>query len=572
MQPPFWQTKIAVARWRADSGLSALAGGGGRRLYAILGAKKKLGLPQELPGLAKKIDSLPVDKAMTELTAAPLPNYNTVVTEQPMKAYRGHTSPTSHGTEYSAFGKSTPYGSPSASYADTYGNQNALWLPMGKTHGLAEYDLPANARFGPDGALQGYGGGTRTWRLHAEENAGRVPAFNISDVSVADLKPVNQYLSVDHQHRRLPSESANQITNEIFRKTSAAPTVAGLCILAGDTGRVLMLQRGITEGDPASGKWECPGGHVEPGESPLIAAKREWREETGMGFPRGRLVASWQHGIYRGHVWKIQSESQLKINLPKGKRRVINPDDPDGDKIETVAWWTPEMLKRNPAVRQELKDSMRKFQFAIRMGSSKFAEAPAPFWMLKLADGEPAPLETPAAPAGLDYGRIAQSAGTGGLFGIATNSIPLAVAGLMFRKRMPVLGSMLTTAAKDGVTVYNPIKTAPLLLRMPKTVSLASKQIDALNGAMDVHPSHLNTNLLHNPAAHQASHHAMELARQSKEYQARYGKKPLDDMEKLVGGISGIVSGGAGALIGGGNELYTQLTADKTSSVPSWLS
>lgn len=27
--------------------------------------------------------------------------------------------------------------------------------------------------------------------------------------------------------------------------------------------------------------WECPGGHVEPGETPLMAGKRELYEETG---------------------------------------------------------------------------------------------------------------------------------------------------------------------------------------------------------------------------------------------------------------------------------------------------
>ena len=34
--------------------------------------------------------------------------------------------------------------------------------------------------------------------------------------------------------------------------------------------------------------------------------------------------------------------------------RVLNPDDPDGDLVEVVAWWEPGLLRANPAVRREL--------------------------------------------------------------------------------------------------------------------------------------------------------------------------------------------------------------------------
>lgn len=140
---------------------------------------------------------------------------------------------------------------------------------------------------------------------------------------------------------------------------------AGLAVRARNTGRVLMLQRAHDKSDPAGGMWEFPGGGVEEGESPLRAAKREWEEETGMELPRGSLQSYWESGIYRGHVWSIPSESQLTINPPHEDRPVTNPDDPDGDAIEAVAWWDPDLIKKNPSMRSELRKAMHLVQAAI---------------------------------------------------------------------------------------------------------------------------------------------------------------------------------------------------------------
>ena len=133
------------------------------------------------------------------------------------------------------------------------------------------------------------------------------------------------------------------------------PSVAGLAVRAADTGRVLMLQRANTEGDPAAGDWEFPGGHLEDGEDPLTGACREWCEETGMSLPDDAEHAdSWTSpdGVYQGHVLTVPGEDTLDLHNDRGD--VTNPDDPDGDQIESIAWWEPADLVDNPAVRAEL--------------------------------------------------------------------------------------------------------------------------------------------------------------------------------------------------------------------------
>jgi 8-oxo-dGTP pyrophosphatase MutT (NUDIX family)/GNAT superfamily N-acetyltransferase/proteasome lid subunit RPN8/RPN11 len=154
-------------------------------------------------------------------------------------------------------------------------------------------------------------------------------------------------------------------------KSSQAIKVAGLAVLAEDTGRVLMLQRAITDDDPASGAWEFPGGHLEDGETPFQGAAREWMEETGHLLPKGLESGTWngRNKIYRGIVYKIPSESDVHLNLDVDQKQVFNPDDPDGDQIETVAWWSIDQITDHPALRQELRDDILRVRRAIKQSS-----------------------------------------------------------------------------------------------------------------------------------------------------------------------------------------------------------
>lgn len=141
--------------------------------------------------------------------------------------------------------------------------------------------------------------------------------------------------------------------------------VAGLAVRADDTGRVLMLQRANDPEDPAGGTWEFPGGHLEGEESPIEGAHREWSEETGMKVPDGELTGAW-HGKgkkYAGFVHTIPHEADLPIF--DGRTDTVNPDDPDGDQVEALAWWDPDHMEENPALREELLDSLKRVHRAI---------------------------------------------------------------------------------------------------------------------------------------------------------------------------------------------------------------
>lgn len=171
-----------------------------------------------------------------------------------------------------------------------------------------------------------------------------------------------------HHHGRLDASvpdlgmvDGGQLGEVLAAKTEdhPGPKVSGIALKAHDTGRVLMLQRGLDDpDDPAAGTWEFPGGHHEDGDlTSLHAAIREWEEEVGQEFPlHGTVKHTWTspNGTYQGHVVVIPSEKDLVM---KDGRVTVNPDDPKGDCHEQACWWDVEHARKNPALRAEVKDN-----------------------------------------------------------------------------------------------------------------------------------------------------------------------------------------------------------------------
>jgi 8-oxo-dGTP pyrophosphatase MutT (NUDIX family) len=124
------------------------------------------------------------------------------------------------------------------------------------------------------------------------------------------------------------------------------PSVATL--IRDDRGRVLLVQH-------VEGRWQLPGGAVDPGERPEEAARREAREEAGIVIETTTIA-----GVFGGPEYSITYDNGDETGwvITVFHARIVSGEPaPSDDETQDVGWFSPtelDALELHPATRRTL--------------------------------------------------------------------------------------------------------------------------------------------------------------------------------------------------------------------------
>ncbi len=108
-------------------------------------------------------------------------------------------------------------------------------------------------------------------------------------------------------------------------------------VLVFDKKKRLLLQKRSLNKDVAPGKWDTSvGGHVNPGEDILEAAKRETKEELGISDCRLDYLYAY---LFSNH---IESELVSTFSCIYNGKFIFNKDE-----IDEIAFWDIKKIKEN---------------------------------------------------------------------------------------------------------------------------------------------------------------------------------------------------------------------------------
>jgi ADP-ribose pyrophosphatase len=122
--------------------------------------------------------------------------------------------------------------------------------------------------------------------------------------------------------------SGFEIKRSIIRHPGSAVMMA-----VDDSGRILLVKQFRLPAE--QDLWELPAGRLDPGESPIQAAKRELREETGYEAKRWTELASF---------WASPGYVQEKMNVFLAEQLTEGKQEPMEDERIEIRWFDKDLV------------------------------------------------------------------------------------------------------------------------------------------------------------------------------------------------------------------------------------
>ena len=108
-----------------------------------------------------------------------------------------------------------------------------------------------------------------------------------------------------------------------------------------NNGKILLVREAQRKG-PDNGKWNHPAGWIDVGEDPLVAVKREVKEETGYGFKPTNVLGV--YSLVRQDLKKQLNATPHPIKIIfigniSGKQSKLHSD------VSEIRWFMPEEIQ-----------------------------------------------------------------------------------------------------------------------------------------------------------------------------------------------------------------------------------
>jgi 8-oxo-dGTP pyrophosphatase MutT (NUDIX family) len=107
-------------------------------------------------------------------------------------------------------------------------------------------------------------------------------------------------------------------------------------LIRDDEGRVLLVQH-------VEGRWQLPGGAIDPDEAPADAARRECLEEASVEVELGTIVR-----VYGGPGYRVTYDNGDEVGVVAivyEGRIIAGTPAPGDDETQDVRWFAPDELQ-----------------------------------------------------------------------------------------------------------------------------------------------------------------------------------------------------------------------------------